>query len=397
MFEKSVRRLYSLMEKVWEKKYKLDRIKKALSYVYGNKEPFNTILVAGTKGKGTVATLIYRGLIENDVRAGLFTSPHVISIRERFQKDGSFISKDDFSSLVSEVFPIVEKFDLTFFETVTLMAAIYFKDFEWVVFEAGLGGRLDATNVLNPEISVITRIGLDHTSILGETYEEIAIEKGGIIREKKLCFCGEQREDVKNTLFDIAEKKGSFFKYVPSKKDELQVNNFAFYENFSLAQEVVRYILKKDVKIKNRYLPFRCDLVNDEPLIILDVAHNPDSFENLSRFVKNNKKNEKTVLVMVLMRDKLIDKIFNTLDWVDELILTSLCNKRARDVYEFPYLNKDMIRESDIFKAMDLALSVKDRNIVFAGSMYIMEIVVDQLERKGFLSRRLRRYLKKLR
>ena len=277
------------------------------------------------------------------------------------------------------------------------MAAIYFKDFEWVVFEAGLGGRLDATNVLNPEISVITRIGLDHTSILGETYEEIAIEKGGIIREKKLCFCGEQREDVKNTLFDIAEKKGSFFKYVPSKKDELQVNNFAFYENFSLAQEVVRYILKKDVKIKNRYLPFRCDLVNDEPLIILDVAHNPDSFENLSRFVKNNKKNKKTVLVMVLMRDKLIDKIFNTLDWVDELILTSLCNKRARDVYEFPYFNKDMIRESDIFKAMDLALSVKDRNIVFAGSMYIMEIVVDQLERKGFLSRRLRRYLKKLR
>ncbi len=391
-FEQAVRKLYTLMEKKWEKKYSLERIKRAFNYIYGGKEPFNTVLVAGTKGKGTTSTLIYRGLIQSGIKAGLFTSPHIVSIRERFQKNGRFITKDEFVNLVYLIFPLVERFNLTFFETVTLMATIFFKDTEWGIFEAGLGGRLDATNILNPHISVITRIGLDHTAILGETHTDIAREKAGIMRRGKVCFSGPQILKVKEFLYEVARSMDTEFVYLEGRAEG---ENVGLWEDKILAERVVEYITDKSVEIEDMYMPFRCDVVNHTPLIVLDIAHNPESFENLRIFMKRKKEYGSTYLILVLMRDKLVEEIFKTFDWVDTLIITSVCNRRARDIDDFPSFYRRTIRTPDILEALEIPFIEKAENIVFAGSIYMMETVVKRLLLKGLIKRELKNYISK--
>src|SRR5262249_14608499 len=145
---------------------------------------FRAIHVAGTNGKGSVCALVERVLRAAGHRTGLFTSPHLVDFRERMRVSGHWIDADRLERRLDHIRSLPESRDRTFFEVTTALGfdAFAADDIEWAVVEVGLGGRLDTTNVLCPEITAITRIGLDHTEILGDTIEAIANEKAGIVK-----------------------------------------------------------------------------------------------------------------------------------------------------------------------------------------------------------------------
>jgi dihydrofolate synthase/folylpolyglutamate synthase len=165
--------------------YDLDRVRELLHLVGNPHQTFESVHIAGTKGKGSTAAMVESVLRAAGYRTGLFTSPHLHTFRERIQASGSLIPEADVVRLVDEMRPLADSVDrITTFELMTSLALVWFaqQGVEWAVLEVGLGGRLDATNVVNPAIAVISSLSLDHTAILGDTLAQIAAEKAGIIK-----------------------------------------------------------------------------------------------------------------------------------------------------------------------------------------------------------------------
>ena len=184
-YQRTVEYLYGLQK--FGMKFGLDNISRLLSAVGNPHESFRTVHVAGTNGKGSTSSMIESMLRTSGTRTGLFTSPHLVNFTERIRIDGEEIAEGDVIALAEEVRGVADKMgDIspTFFEAITAMAFLYFRRLriDWAVVETGLGGRLDATNVIRPEVSVITSIRLDHREFLGNTLREIAGEKAGIIK-----------------------------------------------------------------------------------------------------------------------------------------------------------------------------------------------------------------------
>jgi len=152
------------------------------------------VLVAGTKGKGSMCHMLEASLRACGRKTGMFVSPHVITVRERIQVGGAPVSKRTFARLVDEIWPLVERQPVSYFELTAALAFTLFarEQVDYAIVEVGLGGRLDATNLLEPDVSVITRIGLDHTHVLGCTLPKIAREKAGIMRRGRPVVVGQQ-------------------------------------------------------------------------------------------------------------------------------------------------------------------------------------------------------------
>ena len=184
---------------------------------FGNPQnAYKSVHIAGSKGKGSCSVMISSILSAYGFKTGLYTSPHVMDFRERVSLAGTFFSDDAYSKAYTKVmqgFEVLQKevpsLDPSWFEIVTLLAFLIFKDEGclWGVFETGMGGRLDTTNVLLPECSVLTPIELEHCQYLGNTKEKIAGEKAGIIQSGKPDFCSEQEDDVLKVFIDRAEQK----------------------------------------------------------------------------------------------------------------------------------------------------------------------------------------------
>jgi len=167
---------------------------------------FKAVHVAGTNGKGSVCAIVERVLREAGVRTGLFTSPHLVDFRERIRVGGHWADEGRLATRLEHIQGLPEGRDRTFFEVCTALA---FDDFaargvEWAVVEVGLGGRLDCTNVLEPEVTVITSIGLDHTEILGEGLERVAAEKAGIVKPGVPLVCGVDEEPARGVIRRVA-------------------------------------------------------------------------------------------------------------------------------------------------------------------------------------------------
>ena len=182
----------------------LEHTKNLLKFFDNPHEKFLTIHVAGTNGKGSTCAYIERILRYSGYKVGLYTSPHLFNFNERIRVDGLPISDQEIVSFLDNSFKEINKIGSTFFEVTTVMAFDYFckKKVDIAVIETGLGGRLDATNVINPVISVITSISMDHTEILGDSIEQIAKEKSGIIKEKTPLFVYKQDSNI----LDVFEK-----------------------------------------------------------------------------------------------------------------------------------------------------------------------------------------------
>lgn len=271
---------------------------------------FKAIHVGGTNGKGSVSTKIAAALQFSGYCTGLFTSPHISSYCERMTINGELISEEDVASLLTEIFTVLDKENMTatFFEITTLLGFIYFakQKVDFAVFEVGIGGRLDATNVLEPEISVITSISLDHTELLGHTLEAIAREKGGIIKPKTPVILGLHAPF--SVLETIAEEKSSPIQQV--------TDSFRTFdqENSAVARLALNE-LAKTIPLSNAAIESglkkrpacRYEWIDDNPPTLIDVAHNPEGLKSLFAWLRLEKPDQPFRILFGLSKSKDIE------------------------------------------------------------------------------------------
>ncbi|NMP37042.1 MAG: bifunctional folylpolyglutamate synthase/dihydrofolate synthase [Clostridiales bacterium] len=300
--------------------------------------------IAGTNGKGSVSSALACTLISAGYKTGLFTSPYVTDFRERMKINGEMIPQEAFAEIMTRLKPFIEAMaaqgnQITEFEAITAAGLIYFsrEQCDYVVLEVGLGGRLDATNIIGtPLLSVITSISLDHTKILGDTVSKIAAEKCGIIKQNgHTVTCANQDADALKVITLASQKRGNTLS-LPDIKELIIKNSDLFgtdiiykgiaihipvggmhqVENAALSAEAALQLRSAGVKITDKdiikgigssALPARTEILSREPLIILDGGHNASGVAALSALLRNHLKNTphgKVFAVCGMMADK---------------------------------------------------------------------------------------------
>lgn len=267
---------------------------KLASYLSNPETKFRSIHIAGTNGKGSTSHMIASILQEAGYKVGLYTSPHLKDFRERIRIDGKPISKQFVISFIKRHKVFFEVNKLSFFEMTVGMAFEYFskQDIDIAVVEVGMGGRLDSTNILSPEISVITNIGLDHTQFLGDTLELIAGEKGGIIKPNIPVVIGETQKETKPVFDRISKKNNAKIVYadkVETKVYKCDLKGSYQQKNIKTAIQAIKELKLKKYKIlnvaiekglknvvKNTGLLGRWQVLNTEPKVVCDTGHNKE-------------------------------------------------------------------------------------------------------------------------
>ncbi|MCG8206763.1 bifunctional folylpolyglutamate synthase/dihydrofolate synthase [Tenacibaculum finnmarkense] len=292
----------------------------ALSNELGNPEKkFKTIHVGGTNGKGSTSHLIASVLQEAGYKVGLYTSPHLKNFTERIRINGQEIEQESIIDFISQNKQFLEAQKLSFFEMTVGMAFDYFakQKVDIAIIEVGLGGRLDSTNIITPEVSVITNIGLDHTQFLGETLPEIAYEKAGIIKDNISVVVGERQKEVEKVFIDKASDcnaeivfasdqdysyKTDLLGDYQSKNVKTAVKAISQLKDFVVSEENIKNGLLKVVE--NTNLKGRWQILQQEPKIICDTAHNKEGLIYTLAQLKNEQyKNLHIVLGVVSDKD----------------------------------------------------------------------------------------------
>ncbi len=291
-----------------------DELRKCLEILGINFPPQKIILVTGTNGKGSTCATLQTLLIAAGKNIGLFSSPHIIKINERIKYNGIDISDIDFSRIFEIIHAKLSDFHLSFFEYLTLIAAYYFyfeKQIDFAIFEIGLGGTLDATNAIDHDISVITRLGIEHEDILGKDLRSIAENKFGIIRKNNIVFHTEFPEEISDVYSKcLVEKSARFFKapkldyfvcknkypkYFVNINDqnyELGLLGKRAVENTSLAIEIFKYLVPDYKKylgvLKDVNWPCRMEKIQYKNQdIFLSGDHNPQGIQSLMEILQN--------------------------------------------------------------------------------------------------------------
>ncbi|TXG40116.1 bifunctional folylpolyglutamate synthase/dihydrofolate synthase [Seonamhaeicola maritimus] len=291
---------------------------------------FKSVHVAGTNGKGSTSHMLASILQEAGYKVGLYTSPHLKDFRERIKIDGQVVSKQFVIGFIKRSKAFFEKNQLSFFEMTVGMAFEYFskRKVDIAIIEVGLGGRLDSTNVVTPEVSVITNIGMDHTQFLGDTLEKIAVEKGGIIKPKTPVVVGETQQETKNVFRELAKHNNS--KIVFADKDvetdlESDLKGVYQFKNIKTAIQTVRELRLKGYKIsesnlkigllnviKNTGLLGRWQVLNNKPKVVCDTGHNREGLTHVMKQVKSEKFNNLHI-VFGVVSDKDLNSIVDLL------------------------------------------------------------------------------------
>lgn len=304
----------------------LTKTVKFANYLNNPETKFKSIHVGGTNGKGSTSSLIASVLQESGLKVGLYTSPHLVDFRERIRINGQEISKDFVVSFINQNKSFLEENKLSFFEMTVGMAFEYFaqEQVDVAVIEVGLGGRLDSTNIITPLISVITNIGWDHMNVLGNTLQEIAAEKAGIIKNNIPVVIGEFTNDTKKVFMQTAQQQNapiyfaSILENIPNLPSDLK-GNYQIHNKKTAYQAL--QLLKKHFNInnsnissgflnvtKNTGLKGRWTILSDNPLIVADTAHNKNGLELVMQQVQQQKF-DKLHIVFGVVNDKDIDGI----------------------------------------------------------------------------------------
>jgi len=287
--------------------YKADigNIVEACKILKNPHQKFKSIHIAGTNGKGSTAHMLASILQESGYKVGLYTSPHLKDFRERIKINGEKIPENSVIKFVEQHKIAFENISMSFFEYTVAMAFDYFanQQVDIAIIETGLGGRLDSTNILNPELTIITNIGLDHTNLLGNTLEKIATEKGGIIKENTPIIIGRKQKET-NTIFqNIAKEKNAHLmysepqqNYATDLKGEYQKENINTTitaieqlqgQGWAINSSNIEQGLLKIVV--NTQLLGRWQTLSEIPHIICDTGHNEDGIKQISKQLKNTK------------------------------------------------------------------------------------------------------------
>lgn len=324
-----------------------------INYLDNPQHSFKSIHIAGTNGKGSTSHSLASVFQEAGYKTGLYTSPHLRDFRERIRINGEMIPENEVVEFIEKHKNKLEELELSFFEMTVAMAFDYFRKekVDIAIIEVGMGGRLDSTNVINPELCVITNISLDHVKFLGENEGQIAVEKAGIIKPETAVVIGETQEGSKDVFIETAKEKNSpiFFadKIMECRKDDtysIEYQKFDIYKSNELYLKDLKYpllgnyqkknlatvicaldILKDSFKIeethivnglanvvKNTSLMGRWQVINRNPLAIADTGHNVAGINEVNRQLAETKYN-KLHFVLSVVNDKDIDGILQLL------------------------------------------------------------------------------------
>lgn len=359
---------------------------------------YRVVHVAGTNGKTSTARMVERLLREHGLRTGLFTSPHLTSVTERIQVDGAPLSAEAFVAAWQDVAPYVHMVDarsaetggprMSFFEVLTVMAFAAFADtpVDVAVIEVGMGGRWDATNVVEPEVAVITPIARDHERWLGHDLVDIAGEKAGVIKEHVTAVIAEQREEVEGVLLAAAAERGARVLregidlevvarqvalggqvmdlrtpgglytgiFVPLH-GEHQAHNAVLA--LSAVEAMMRGVGALDAApveaaFADTHSPGRLEVVRTSPTVIVDAAHNPHGAEATAAALAEAFAFERLVGVVAVLADKDAEQILAALEPVlDEVVVTRSSSERALDVAELAEIAIDVFGEDRVHTA----------------------------------------------
>ncbi len=392
----SVQFLYALGNEMKTAKLGLDRIRAVLAALGNPEKAYRVVHVAGTNGKGSTSAMIAAGLRAAGVRTGLFTSPHLVEPTERIQIDGIPVTQAQFSRAFDVVHQAAGSLDLdahpSYFETVAAMAFWLFRELsvQTAVFEVGLGGRLDATNIVDPALTVITPIDMDHQIFLGDTIESIAAEKAGILKPGVPAVFARQRPDAQAVLDAKAaelgipvkraadfvirdleiDARGSRFSGIECPlAGEHQVDNAV---TAALALETLGVSPKG---ISETSWPGRLEHISPNPDILLDGAHNPAGVRALIRYLEHFYPHRKRWIIFGAMRDKAVAEMGALLFPLgDELILTAADSPRSMSPEELVALAPRGRAAPNIVEALKLVASeaAADDMIVITGSLFLV-------------------------
>lgn len=364
----------------------LDSIKRLLQRLGDPQLRFNAVHVAGTNGKGAVSAIIDSALRAQADRGliGRYTSPHLISINERFTIEGTEVDDETLESTAAEVERAMES-DTTFFEALTAVAFKLFADrtVDTAVLECGLGGRLDATNVCKKVVSVITRIGLDHCDWLGRTLPEIAMEKSGIIKGRVPVVLGKNEDEVVETVERCARDLGSPFYYAPEIVSDADIpQDFSLSgdfnrENAQTALAALKVMGKGPEVLKGFSKVFWPGRFQRAGRVIIDGAHNPPAAQALARELeKICIKSGKVSLIAGFCGDKDVEQVLRILSgYVAKGYAVKINNPRSLSSKELASKMKSAGIEAEesesLSQALEMAKSRSDGLILVCGSLFL--------------------------
>ena len=407
--------------------FDLKRMEEMMAFVGNPHKKRRCVHITGTKGKGSTSIIIASILKELGLKTGLFTSPHLIYLEERMKVNDRMISQKMFVELINRLKPYVDRIMLknptlmpTFFEIVTAIAFLYFerKKVDISVLEVGMGGRLDSTNIILPEISVITPVSYDHTDRLGHTLDRIAYEKAGIIKEGVPVISSAQEPEPLSVISKTCKEKDARL-YLVGR--DILINDIkvtkrnGFYgteyeirtwrniykniflplvgrhqvENCATAIGTLEVLADKGViKIDDEMVinalakikcPARIEVISENPLIVLDTAHTVSSMKVLRESIKENFPFKKLIVIIGLSADKDIKGILREIASIaDDLILTRTGNPREAAPEQMAVIAKRFYRKKplvieDIDEALREAKGIakKDDLICITGSFFL--------------------------
>jgi len=365
----------------------LDNIKSFVEHLNINTQSIKLIHVGGTNGKGSTCAYLSSIIQESGYSVGTFTSPHFFDYRERIKVNNNKIEKDFISKFIITNRDIIEKLELTFFELSFGMSLSYYieKNVDYAIIEVGLGGRLDATNIINPILSVITNISYDHTEVLGDTLEKIAFEKAGIIKQNTKVIIGERDKDTENVFIDIAKKNFSEIIFASDYKSKFENSDIEYFnKNIKTVVQVCRNL--NDEKINDNSIEKgilnidintdfygRWTVLNDSPKIIFDSAHNESGFIHLSKQL-SSLEFDKLYFILSFVKGKNIKKLISYLPDKSLIYFTSSNMSRSMSHNEIEQsigenINFD-INPKRVYSNI-LSQASSDDLIIITGSNYI--------------------------
>ncbi|MCM3572075.1 bifunctional folylpolyglutamate synthase/dihydrofolate synthase [Mesobacillus subterraneus] len=400
----------------------LSRMEWMLARLEHPERRIKTIHVGGTNGKGSTVTFLRSILQTAGYRVGTFTSPYFEQFNERISINGQPISDQELVELTNAIKPLADELDLTElggpteFEVITAMSLYYFAEMspvDVVIYEVGLGGRFDSTNVIHPLLSIITSIGLDHTAILGDTYEQIAFEKAGIIKNGVSVITGVKQPEAldvirtkaiesKSPMYHLGDEfttglresleRGeefsfsSMFGQLQNLKTSMigsyQVDNaacavmasqiLANYYSFMIEEGHIREGLLQ------AYWPGRLEVLSENPLVLIDGAHNEEGINALASEINSRFADKKISILFAALKDKKLDRMIATLEEAaDQLTFTTFDFPRAASAEELMDVgsnkgNNNLAVDYQDFLSVKINELNEDEILIVTGSLYFL-------------------------
>ncbi|MDP0489114.1 MAG: folylpolyglutamate synthase/dihydrofolate synthase family protein [Fusobacterium sp. JB021] len=388
----------------------LENIKKICDILGNPQDKYKIIHVSGTNGKGSTSTMIEHALLHSGKKIGKYTSPHIIKFNERIRVNGKDISDEKIAEIYSKVKNALKDSDIkpTFFEMTTAMMFLYFAEekVEYAVLEVGMGGRFDATNIADGDISIVTNVSVEHTEYLGDNVYDIAKEKAGIIKEKSKVIVGDNDCDFLKAIYE-KKPKSEVINVVEKYKDVVYKLDFKnFRTNILLESENYSLSLFGDYQVKNFLCAYealkilnierkiikeamenvlwqcRFEIYSKDPLTVLEGAHNIDGMKNLKKIVSQGYDKNQVIMVVSILKDKKINEMIEICqEMSDTIVLTSLKeNKRGllgEELLEHTN-RKNLIVKEEMTEAYEYSKKVLEEDdnkkiIIVCGSFYTCE------------------------